>query len=274
MPINKFQLVGQWGPDAKRKYGYDTKDIRILTNPKAVEKIHKKWSNSKYDFDLYFLRSYQGYKNTEENEVSSAWVKENLGIDVQPNEDAITMIFTQNTGDEKMPMTAWTIAHRLGHAVRRDKNMIYYFLNEVVNDFRELLYNIYKVENTGLDPENSRGHLKINQYTHEKTLRALAQAVGTMRSARQGNLTRFQEFPFELIAQYIITGRIKFNPIPKNLITQMRMVFGRPYPDMLRSRIQDKELEEWNYQLQNHADKYEQHLDAIFSGLVGKIFVM
>jgi hypothetical protein len=41
MPITNFNLVGQWGKDAKRAYGFSKKDTGILENPKAVEKIHK-----------------------------------------------------------------------------------------------------------------------------------------------------------------------------------------------------------------------------------------
>lgn len=57
MPIKGFNLVGQWGPDAKRKYGYGPQDTGILENPKAVDKIHRSWSNSKSDFDFYEDRS-------------------------------------------------------------------------------------------------------------------------------------------------------------------------------------------------------------------------
>lgn len=274
MPISKFQLMGQWGPDAKRAYGYSKQDTGILQSPAAVSKIHKHWSNTQYDFDFYFLRSNKARKQVEVGQVSPEWVKQNLDVDIQPNEDAITIIFTQNTGAEKIPMTAWTIAHRLGHAIRRDKNFETYFANELTKDFRELLKEIYGIDRQRQQSMGGYGYGFNPRQDDEKELRALAHAVGTMRSTRQGNLRNFFEFIYELVAQYIITGRIKFNPIPRSLVLRKRMAWGRPANDTRNSRIDDMAHEEWNEMLQGYADKYEHYLDSVFSGLVGKIYVM
>lgn len=275
MPISKFQLMGQWGPNAKRAYGYNRQDVGILTNPTAVDKIHRHWSNSKNEFDFYFLRSNKARKQVEVGEVSPEWVKANLDVDIQPREDAITVIFTQNTGAEKIPMTAWTIAHRLGHAIRRDQTFDQYFSKELMRDFRELLREIYGIDKQRR-PQSYGGYgYGFNpQQDDEKELRALAHAVGTMRSARQGNLRNFFEFTYELVAQWIITGKIKFNPIPRSLVLRKRMAWGRPANDTRNSRLDDMAHDEWNEMLQGYADKYEHYLDSVFSGLEGKMFVM
>lgn len=264
MPISKFQLTGQWEPGAKRAYGYNKQDIGILTNNAAVDKIHRLWSNSKNEFDFYFMRSNKARKQVEVGEVTPEWVKENLDIDIQPREDAITIIFTQNTGSEKIPMTAWTIAHRLGHAIRRNKQFEAYFSNEILKDFRELLKEIYKIEK----------RKSFYEQDDEKELRALAHAVGSMRSARTGNLRNFYEFIYELVAEWIITGRIKFKPIPRSLVLRKRMAWGNPANDTRNSRLDNMEHEEWNEMLQGYADKYEHYLDSIFSSIEGKMFVM
>jgi hypothetical protein len=266
MPITQFQLKGQWGPDAKRKYGYNNQDTGILENPKATQKIHKSWSNSKNDFEFYFLRSFKASKHREEGEKSTQWVKENLELDIQPNPEAITVIFTQNTGAEKIPMTAWAIAHRLGHAIKNDKTFEIHFKNEVQRDFREILKNVYKVNPFSENPNS----LDFN----EKGLRALAYAVGTMKSARERKLVRFYEFIYELTAQYIITGKIKLNPLPQSLMLQSRMAWGRPNNTYTSVKVSSEELQEWNEMLEGHAQKYEYYLDTIFEGLVGKLFVM
>ena len=268
MPISKFQLMGQWGPNAKRAYGYNQQDTGILQNPRAVEKIHRSWSNSQNDFDLYFLRSYKASKQVEVGEVTPEWVKTNLEVDIQPREDAITIIFTQNVGAEKMPMTAWTIAHRLGHAVRRNEQFDNYLTKEIAKDFRELLKQIYGIE-------RSRDYGYYGGYTpDEKQLRALAHAVGTMRSARQGNLRNFNEFTHELVAQWIITGSIKFNPLPANLTLRKRFAWGRPANNTTRAVTDDDEHDEWNEILQGYAEKYSYYLGSIFNGFEGRMFVM
>lgn len=262
MPISNFQLMGQWGPDAKRAYGYSKQDIGILQSQKAVDKIKRKWSNTYNEFDFYFLRSNEARQQSDIGEVNPEWVKQNLQIDIQPNEDAITVIFTQNTGDEKIEMTAWTIAHRLGHVIRRNKTFELYFSQELLKDFRQLFEEVYGTK------------LQYNSANEEKQLRALAQAVGTMKSARTNNLRNFYEFMYELIAQWIITGKIEFNPIPRSLILRRKMAWGRPNHDTIGSKMNDIEHNEWSEMLQGYADKYEHYLDAIFSGLVGKMFVM
>lgn len=277
MPISKFQLVGQWGPDAKRAYGYNRQDVGILTSPAAVNKIHRRWSNSKNEFDFYFLRSSKAYKHIEVGEVTPEWVKNNLDVDIQPREGAITVIFTQNMGAEKIPMTAWTIAHRLGHAVRRDENFERYLTKEVERDFRELLREVYGIDRR--KSYHSYGYgggygYEFDPRRDEKELKAFAHAVGTMRSARQSNLRNFYEFIFELVAQWIITGKIKFNPLPRSLVLRKRMAWGRPADEVKSSRLNDMELNEWNEILQGYAEKYEYYLDSIFVGLVGKIYVM
>ena len=84
----------------------------------------------------------------------------------------------------------------------------------------------------------------------------------------------FYEFPYELMAQYIITGKIKFNPLPRSLVLQSRMAWGRPNNITTSAKASEEELIEWNEMLDGHAQKYEYNLDTIFDGLVGKIFVM
>jgi hypothetical protein len=268
MPITKFQLMGQWGPDAKRAYGYNRQDVGILTSPKGVEKIHRKWNNTHFNFDLYFLRSNEARKHREVGLVEPAWVKQNLGEEITPNPDAITIIFTQNLGAEKIPMTAWTIAHRLGHAIRRDKIFEDYLANELRKDFNEILSNVYgsRVTMNYWDSETRQ--------RNDKELLALAKAVGTMQSARRGQLVRFEEFIYEIVAQWIITGKVRFKELPRSLITRKRMAWGRPAHDTKNSRVNQDEHEEWSNMLTGLGDKYEHYLDSIFTGLVGKMYVM
>jgi len=269
MPISKFQLLGQWGPDAKRKYGYSAQDTGILENPKAVEKIHKHWSNSKNNFDLYFLRNYAGTKHREKGEVKSLWVLNNLGIDIKPNEDAITVIFTTNTGDEKIPMTSWAIGHRLGHAIRMDHVFENYFRKEINKDFEEILKYVY-----GLDINNRDFYYQNDYFSkYEKNMKAIFLAVGKMKSARENILRNSNEFIYELVAQYIITGKITFNDLPRSLILSRQVAWGRPNY-RTKNYTDETAFREYNEMLHNNALKYEDYLDTVFNGLEGKIFVM
>jgi hypothetical protein len=271
MPITGFQLKGQWGPDARRKYKYSPQDIGILENPKAVEKIHRSWSNSKSDFELYFLRSWKASRYVERGLVSPEWVKENLEVDIPAKEDAITVIFTNNTGAEKIPMTAWAMAHRLGHAIRMDRTFEEHFRKEIDRDFREILEYVYGVQNRH-SQRPWEAPIPEGQML-ERCRKALFSAVGKMKSARDNNLRNSDEFVHELVAQYIITGKIEFNDLPDPLVIDRRMAWGRP--NSTTRRVQDKTAYiEYNEMLQSHAAKYEYNLDTVFNGLEGKIFVM
>src|SRR5690606_27691325 len=46
--------------------------------------------------------------------------------------------------------------------------------------------------------------------------RKFLQALGTFKSAREGNLREYFEFHYEMFAQYLLQGEIKFNPLPRS----------------------------------------------------------
>jgi hypothetical protein len=271
MPITRFDLVGQWGPDAKRNYRYGDQDIKILENPKAVEKIHRSWSNSKNDFELYFVRSWKASGYVERGRESPEWVKENLGLDIPEKEGAITIIFTNNRGDEKIPMTAWAMAHRLSHAVRMDKTFEEHFSKEIDRDFKEILEYVYGVQNKYYQKPWEAPIIEGRML--ETYRKALFSAVGKMKSARENNLRNSNEFVHELVAQYIITGKIEFNDLPRRLVVDRRMAWGRPNYKFLNSKDETAYVE-YNEMLHSNASKYEYNLDSIFSGFEGKIYVM
>ena len=255
---------GSWGPKATSGYGYNWQDLGILQNPNATEKIMKKWSNTKEKFEVHFVRSEKAQDHRQLGERSREWVKEELDFDVEPQPDTITIIFTQNESNEKVPMTAWTLAHRVGHAIFYNKEFYKGFFSKIREDFLTLLDRVYHVgsKSSNDDMENL---LLLGKFTAE---------LGTMSSARNKKLDNFGEFTFELVAQYIITGKIKFNSLPRT--------FAMPDPDRndryqikrhATVEINDKKYKEFNQRLQNYAKILEKRLDKIFSSLQNKIFV-
>jgi len=112
--------------------------------------------------------------------------------------------------------------------------------------------------------------------------------LGTMSSARNKKLDNFGEFMFELVAQYIITGKIRFNSLPRTFAMPKPRTFAMPKPRTFAMRdmeddyqttkhakviINDKKYKEFNQRLQNYAKILEKQLDKIFSSLRNKIFV-
>lgn len=277
MPITSLQLQGKWG-EKDRPYKYDQQSIGILTNPKGISKIERLWSNTKQNFKLIFLRGPNVWKFLQTGEVSPETVKKSLGIDVQPDPDAITVIFTNNTATERTPLTAWTIAHRLGHALTRQEGggtTAYnkHFYDRVINDLQKVLVEVYGVRQSTPSYGSYGGYGNYSRHREEEerrqlvrersAFRQLLQSIGTMRSAREKALFRADEFVFEITAQYMMTGTVKFNPLPPALQTFGRTFFAR------RDKVED-----WNNHLQNLADEYAYTLDSLLSSSEGKILVM
>jgi hypothetical protein len=299
MPAN-IRHLGQWDrqqtipgfmDQAQQKkaarfkdWGWKWDDFNLLTNQAAVQKITRKWAKVKEDINFYVLRSPAAGKRVEVGQVDDSFLTRNLGLNVvtSPQEmksprdiyidpHAINIIYTNNTGGERVPFTAWIAAHRLSHALgRRGKEDRGWqeFENTLHNELRQLMSEVYgrklKKDYSRFDPES------------EKLLHAFATAIGTMKSAREGNMRNLDEFAHELMAQYIIEGRIRFNPLPKN--------FGKPgtfgrtgtqtYMRNMGTPAHDEEYTEYNAQLEGIAYTLEYYAENALGNAVGRIFVM
>jgi hypothetical protein len=214
MPVGKFELLGDWSPGAKPR-GYDKPSIGIVTSPAGVEKIRQKWAKVNETFDIYLVRSAKGYKFKEVGEVSPQWVHDNLGLDLEYDDNKVTMIYTNNKGSEKVPMTPWTLAHRFAHACQRESwtnkdnpfNSIDRDLEQALKQIAQIAYGIgrYKDYSSYASAYSNGGPDK------RVIFRAICQSLGTMKSCRDKNLRNYGEFVYEMLAQYMITGRVSLN---------------------------------------------------------------
>lgn len=276
MPINQFNLVGNWDKE-KPQYGYNRQDRGILTSPKAVAKIHKMWSNTKQNFDLYFVRSSLSYKNRfGRGETTPQKVKEDFDLDIVPNQNSITAIFTNNQGGEKIPMTGWMIAHRLAHSFANDSNFFNTFYRGLERDLTRLLRDIYEYDPDrrqdygGYDYEKQRQNLAQNKQRH---LSALVYGIGTMKSARERNLAAVNvlgEFAWECVAQYIVEGKITFQVPPRKLLVRNRKAWGHDASENIYARHNTEDFKDIIEEMSN---RYTYLMDNFMEKFKGKIFV-
>ena len=286
MPIGKFNLVGDWGEDDPRRY-WDKKSIGILTSEKAVRKIKRQWNNTKQTFDMHFVRLPKLWKQSELGEVDAEWVKENIvdekGDEIQVNPDNVTIIYVSNIGDQKVPMSGWVLGHRLGHAIKNTQDFQHFqhelhrFMSDVLKDIYN--YRVGWTHSRGDFPSIMPGSQQGSNYggsgpNANEILTAFAHSLGTMRSARQQNISRIYEFGYELIGQQIISGEITFNPDLADQLTQ-KGSWGRQ-STLARSNIQGKEVDkkEMSEYLQSTADALTYYADDLLNSLEGRIFVM
>jgi hypothetical protein len=178
-------------------------------------------------------------------------------------------VFVGNKGDSKVMMTPWIMAHRFGHAVQAGTRMkgggspwvaaeehFFRGINELLRDF----YGIEK---------NNIFTTKLN-WNLQKEYSALFNAIGTQRSSRTGQIKRPYEFFYELFAQYLGTGKITLNPLPKKK-EYGRKAWGRSTQSL---NMQPGSEEESQYTTEILARDMELMFDDVLSSSVGKIFVM
>lgn len=139
-PIGDYQTIGNWDKNSSFR---DSRDRMLIRNPSSIERVKKKFGNTPYVFNFYFVNSKQANRVTEEGVVSLKFVRENLGDEVANiveknlGNDNINVIFTNNKGAERKNMTAWIMAHRIGHALARERNIRDWFevLNELIAQY-------------------------------------------------------------------------------------------------------------------------------------------
>jgi len=246
-PVDEIMTIGSGWTDPKqkeKKQKYDAPSIALLTNDKYLQKAKAEIAKDlDYNFSFYFAKSKKAQQHREYGIISVETLKTLIPdvdfsvIEQNPNmENTINIVFTNNVGDDKVPLTPWMICHRIGHVLYRSRlrNVEFnkkwdYFekdLNRNLRDYYNVDFSYFN------DPEK------------RKSLRRVLHKLGTFRSARMNRITRPYEFIFECFAQYMMTGSINFNPVPDKFVA-----------------------EEVGNQMQYH-------FDDILSMAVGKIFLM
>lgn len=275
MPI-QVKTLGNW-EDKDKRYRWDKPSIGLLTNPVGVQKIVQKWSRLPQQFNAWMLKGPGASKHVEIGEVSPTYLMDNLKLKIVPNPtqldeinidpNAINVIYTQNVGTEKGPMNYWTIAHRFGHTVRRKNQTWDYFTRELEKDILNLMQSVF-----GRQPSKEDMYGQYYNAKGQQFLKQFANALGTMGSARKGQVRDFGEFPHELLAQYIITGKITFNRLPFKIVD--RYAWGKPQHIRPQWALKQDDFEQWNEFIVHMEEKYQQLLEEILESSVGKIFIM
>lgn len=266
-PLGTYTAIGGFDKGASYK---DPRDRAALNHPVTIQKVKDMLKNTSVDFDFYFVNKPGLRKFSEKGKVPYDFIvkpyPEGLGLNpnqIEINNNNITVFFVGNTAADKIPMTAWTIIHRVGHVMNRTPQFQDY-TKWLDNEFNELL-KIY-----GKSKENTR--YGNNDYKKSRTFDLakgrLFNHIGTMRSAREGKLSRrYYEFYYELFVQYLKDGKITFNPLTKNLLVG----FG-PYGS--KSIATTQNLAEAQEKLDSIANTIPYLIEDVLGASVGDIFVM
>lgn len=234
----KIQSIGDFSNPVNM---YHKGDDKIIT--KGSIKAEKLWEKSRGNFKLIFLNDPSNQmhmmspigggeiKSREIEKIAEFFKTQNQ--EFQPNQNEITVIYTKNDFQTN-PMTAWIMAHRFGH-------MISYYIEEIIIEIK-FTSNMHYIAH------------------HSKTdYKLLPYKFGTMRSAREGKITNIKELYHEFMAQYLITGKVKLNPLDEVVDISI---------------IEPKRLEE----MKNMIPKMNAGMNSKFGELLdsfhGKVFMM
>jgi hypothetical protein len=249
MALTDFKKIGKWN-DPKNRHGYDKQSVAILNSDAGVKKIQDKFNNINIaDFNLYFVKKPNASQYAEYGKVSPEQVFEYTGLVVgeeipTPAEDSITVIFTNNRAAEKVPLTYWTIAHRIGHAFdateRRNFRSGRYrdtFMRRLDNLLDTILRECYDYNIS----KSSYGRELI--FLSKPEIRNFFESIGKFRSARMKKINRTGEFIYECFAQYLLSnGNLTFNDFPKYIKTSNKKAWGNDTG--MNLRLQDADAAE------------------------------
>jgi len=271
MAIRQFKTVGDWG----RRSSFGDVDRKILTSPRGVEKIKRQWEKTPFDFDMYLVNDPRVNKSQfrEVGLVDMSFVRDNMKLTADeipdPDGNTITIIYTSNTGAERYMSSGWILAHRLGHALARGRGFPAEKWQEFIKDLRKRIADILK-EVYGIDVYGKTYDFQGNA-GRDKILKYVAQQLGTMKSARDNKMRNWYEFAYELLAQYLLTGKIKFNALPRSIITG---IGGWGHKQTRYSKDEEAREAINTSELESIVLEIEGDLEIILGASIGKVFVM
>ena len=184
---------------------------------------------------------------------------------------SITVVYVGNKGDAKVMLTPWIMAHRFGHAVqagvRSQKGWSEW--REAEEHFFNKVHDLLKQYYGKLPRKDDTFRIKMSLASEYN---ALFNALGTQKSSRKGIIRRPYEFMYELLAQYIGTGKITLNPFPDEQ-GYGRKVFGR-YVQYLKIKPEYRDTDDRIHASEILANDMEINFNNVLASSVGKIFIM
>jgi hypothetical protein len=268
-PIGDFSRPGQGG-------FRNEVDRKLATNPVNIQKLNTFLEKSPFDFRIYAINKpgtskYNEYGVMDYDMFEKVFGKDTASKVFADAGDAITIAYVGNSGADREMFTPWLMAHRFGHAIQaggRYGRAKSHSWEEAEKHFFE---NINKILNEVYGQSATPQFKSQMDYKVEKQYNALFNAIGTMRSARTGKITRPYEFFYECFAQYLKTGAVTFNPLPQRQ-EYGRKAWGRSTQE-LRART-NTNIEEANEDLQMLSNDLTYYFNDVLGEAMGNVYVM
>ncbi len=225
-PISDIDVIGPASDEHGKGSTFSKKDAGPVQSTQGLQKIKNMYRNVPYDFNFYLVstnRRKRGAAILDPNEAA-----ELLGVErvKKLNPNSITIIFTHNITNERnyVPFTGWILTHRISHifqfmATSSDTSgkIVQPYLDLESYLFRGMMRDIGKI----LNARPALASRAIKEYKlasieafgnkDNRHIRWIVQKIFTMGSARRGKLSNHLDLAGELMAQFLLTGKITFN---------------------------------------------------------------
>ena len=220
MALKTYKTMG----DFSKPGPFKDPDYKLVTHPVHIQKVTDFFQRVPHDFRFFMsnlpgMRKYQESGEKTPQEIQQMFGEKIAREILQDTGDAITVIYIGNYGQNKVMMSPHTMAHRVGHAItaagRYERSKVIPEWTELYNHFFNQLKKI--VVDCYQRPESNRyDYFTTRQQSvdMEAKYMALMYQIGTLKSSRERNLNNTYEFLYEMLAQYIRTGKVTLNPLP------------------------------------------------------------
>ena len=280
-PIDQYAAVGDWDDPKGSFRSSNRADLErshtIIHSSVAVQKIRSAWAKVPQKFNFWMVNdtsttrvrshiySIEDFRNDPRFEPYAS--------DINPTSDTINVIYTSNftVSSNYKPMTAWIMAHRLVHALQMT-NAGGRHISAIYGNIESELAGLISDTLTAYGIYNRRGHDMLGISLEGPMLKPLISKLFTMRSARMGKLHQPLDLPAEMLAQHLLSGGIRFNPLPPSM--QVGSDDRRGVSANRDAQLDPRQADQLNARWQEMASTCDQRFDELLDKLVGKVIVL
>lgn len=233
-PIEDIRIMGDWPEnptprvDPRSKldmddyhHGWSYGDQRKIHNPSFIQKVIKDWDKTPFSFVHYFVwlsepSHYQKFDNIFpstpdqfKKEILARGFPSNLADEIinQYDPRCITTVHVDNTGDNKVTLSPWMLAHRTGHALidRASSPKIY----ELIEKMHNVIFEAYDGISLRIKEQISDNHDGSGAFFNQ---------IMITRAARHKKYPSVYEAMLDLFVMYLLTGKVKLvDRLPKTI---------------------------------------------------------
>ena len=265
-PIQDMDFVG----DMNNPGSFRDDDLRKFRNPEWKERVIRLFRNSPWDWEIHIVNGREDGKvkfstKTVVDYINTEFARDYVGIHDKRWAEAIvnhpletdgkiTILLLTNEGTDRVGLTPWMVAHRIGHCFfesndRYQNERIIAMGTGIRNSLSSIATIIIKyMEDQGLATRNTIGLTKV------------AQLLSNFRSARTGNLRDRGEYPVELMAEFILNGKVTL---------KTDWIGGNPRPRYEVSPVEEAVLSacsEYHLSILG-AVKWDDHFERLFKAM-------